>query len=330
MMNELYPIQFIPQFKERIWGGTRLAGTFGKKLPAGKPIGESWELSTVEDSVSLIANGFLEGNNLQEIIEIYMGDLMGEAVYEHFGDEFPLLFKLIDAEDILSVQVHPDDATAKAKHKAYGKNEMWYILDAEPGATIINGFNQDTNREEVARRLEDGSLAEILNEVEVKAGDVYFIPAGRIHAIGKGILLAEIQQSSDVTYRVFDWNRTDSEGNPRELHIELALDVLDYEATIYCKTNYKPELNKSVPVIQTPYFNMHLVKCSNPVRRDYTFLESFVVYFCTEGQVDVRVDGTNYGLQAGSCMLIPEEIKELEIIPLQESSLLEVYLPAKA
>lgn len=326
-MNALYPLKFKSQYKERIWGGNRLASLFQKNLPQGSKIGESWELSTVEDSSSIIENGYLQGNDLLEIIPLYMGDLMGDQVYERFGDEFPLLFKLIDAEDVLSVQVHPDDSVSKKRHSAYGKNEMWYVIDAEKDSILYNGFNKNLSKEEFLQRLEDGTVEEDLQAVPVKPGDVFYIPAGRIHAIGKGIVLAEIQQSSDVTYRVYDWNRKDSIGQPRELHLDLAVDVIDYQQNKETYSNYTPIWNKSIQVVKSPSFVSHFIQCNQAIERNYHFLDSFVVYFCVEGTLEVQSEGEAYPLTAGECMLIPAEIKELRLHPKGEAKLLEVYIP---
>ncbi|MEG2756019.1 MAG: type I phosphomannose isomerase catalytic subunit, partial [Mucinivorans sp.] len=208
----LYPLKFKPLYKERIWGGRELETTFGKKLPSGKVIGESWELSAVAGDVSVVSNGKLKGNNLQELIEIYMGDLVGENVYDRFGDEFPLLIKLIDAQDFLSIQVHPNDELSRQRHNAYGKTEMWYVIDHKPGAELFLGFNQEMTREKYIDYLNLGKLDELLTRYKVSKNSAYFIPAGAIHAIGKGILIAEIQQTSDITYRVFDFNRVDANG----------------------------------------------------------------------------------------------------------------------
>lgn len=326
-MQEIYPLKFKSIFKERIWGGQNLARQFKKALPAEKLIGESWELSTVEDNYSELKNGFLAGNNLQEMIEIYMGDLLGEQAYEKFGDEFPLLFKLIDAQDILSLQVHPDDQTARKRHQAYGKSEMWYVIDAEPGSKIINGFSEDINEEIFVRKLNDGTLSEVLQEIEVKAGDVFYIPAGRIHAIGKGILLAEIQQSSDVTYRIYDWGRTDSQGKSRELHTDLALSVIDYKACTNPFSHYRPIQNKSVNLVNCEKFITNLIMLDSEIHRDFEWVDSFVVYFCIEGEVILTYPEGEETINAGECLLIPASIRDLYLKSTKPSKILEVYLP---
>lgn len=224
----LYPLKFNPILKDKIWGGSKLKTVLNKDFSPLPNAGESWEISGVEGDVSVVSNGFLEGNNLEELIEIYMGDLVGDHVYENFGIEFPLLIKFIDANDVLSIQVHPDDVLSKERHNAFGKTEMWYVIEADKGSELIVGFNQKVDKDTYIKKLEEGRLEEILNNEPVAKGSCFFIPAGRVHAIGKGILLAEIQQTSDVTYRIYDFNRTDDKGTPRELHTELAVDAIDY------------------------------------------------------------------------------------------------------
>jgi mannose-6-phosphate isomerase len=203
-MNSLYPLKFTPVFKDKIWGGDKLKTILNKDFSDLPNCGESWEISAVQDDISVVSNGFLKGNNLEELIEVYMGDLVGEKVWEKFGCECPLLIKFIDANDNLSIQVHPNDELSAERHDAYGKTEMWYVVQADPGARLISGFSGKINKAEYLKYLGNGHLEDILNYEEVSAGDVFFIPAGRVHAIGKGIVVAEIQQTSDVTYRIFD------------------------------------------------------------------------------------------------------------------------------
>ncbi|MDR3245260.1 MAG: class I mannose-6-phosphate isomerase, partial [Prevotellaceae bacterium] len=214
---ELYPLKFRPIYKERVWGGNKLSTVINRTKPDKKPVGESWELSSVEENLSVVTNGFLKDNDIQELIETYMGDLVGDKVYEKFGIEFPLLFKLIDSAERLSVQVHPNDEIALKRHKAYGKTEMWYVIDASGNSPIYVGFNKKLDREEFAARVENGSLTEVMNVEEARKGDVFFLPAGRIHAIGEGLLIAEIQQTSDITYRIYDWGRENNPETAREM-----------------------------------------------------------------------------------------------------------------
>ena len=245
-MNNLYPLKFTPICKDKIWGGNKLNEILNKEYPELPNCGESWEISGVQDEVSVVSNGFLKGNSLEELIEVYMGDLVGEKVYEKFGIEFPLLVKFIDANDNLSIQVHPNDELSMERHDAFGKTEMWYVVQADPGAKLISGFNRKIDKEGYLKYFKNGQLEEILNYEEVKAGDVFFIPAGRVHAIGKGIVVAEIQQTSDVTYRIYDFNRVDDQGNPRELHTDLAIDAIAYEYEANYRTDYKALDNQSV------------------------------------------------------------------------------------
>lgn len=323
----LYPLKFTPILKERIWGGDKLKQVFGKNIPAGiEHCGESWELSGVDGSVSVVENGFLAGNSLQELCEIYMADLMGGKIFDKFGDEFPLLFKLIDANDVLSIQVHPNDDVAAQRHHAYGKTEMWYVIDAEHDAQLISGFNRNVEKAEYLQKLNEGNLVDILNFENVKAGDAFFIPAGRVHAIGKGILLAEIQQTSDITYRIFDWNRVDSSGKSRELHTDLALDVIDFNRVENAKIN--TSTSNSEQITTCNYFTVNRLLVDKKRERDYNFIDSFVVYICVEGEVTVEYGGEACEtLKKGETMLIPAEIKNIFLVPVKQSLILEVYIP---
>jgi mannose-6-phosphate isomerase len=324
---KLYPLKFVPILKERIWGGTRLSSLLHKNTGSMEHCGESWELSSVEEHVSVVTNGFLEGNNLQELIEIYMGDLVGEKVYERFGDEFPLLIKFIDAENDLSIQVHPDDKLSKERHNAYGKTEMWYVLDAEPGSQLNSGFNRTIDRHIYLEYLESGKLTEILNFEEVKKGDAFFIPAGRVHAIGKGIMIAEIQQTSDITYRIFDYNRTDKKGKHRKLHTELALDAIDFTSHPEYKTSYSVVRNESSRIISCNYFTTNLLEMDAPVSKEYSQLDSFKIYICVEGSCTLSWDEGSDSIFMGDTMLVPAGLEEYTLTPLTElCRLLEVYI----
>ena len=276
-MNILYPIKFRPILKDKIWGGSRLKNILNKSAASDK-CGESWEISAVEGNLSIVRNGFLAGNNLQELIEIYLGDLVGDKIYSQFGIEFPLLIKFIDANDILSVQVHPDDELARLRHDAYGKTEMWYVIEAEENAELIAGFNRTLDRETYLRHLQSKTLKEILNFEKVRKGDVFFTPAGRVHAVGAGILLAEIQQTSDITYRIYDWDRVDEQGNPRETHTELALDALDFKHSESYRTDYNSVMNLTTIVADCKYFTAGLLTFDQTVEKDYNFIDSFVIF----------------------------------------------------
>lgn len=319
----LYPIKFKPLFKERIWGGSKLASEMNKDLPKGVKIGESWELSGVEGDISVVSEGKLKGNNLQELIEVYMGDLIGDSVYEKYGVEFPLLIKLLDAQSNLSIQVHPDDEVAKERHNSYGKTEAWYILDCEPGASIYLGFKKKTSREEYLKAVEQGNLPDLLNKIEVKRGDSFFIQAGTVHALGKGVLVAEIQQTSDITYRIDDWGRVDDEGKPRELHTDLALDVIDFNAVGLKAKNPELKENKVVPIEDCKYFTINAIKVNQMMERIYLGLDSFVIYMALDGDMEIEYTGGKVSLKKGETILVPaqEDLVKLH----GEGTVLEVY-----
>lgn len=321
----LYPLKFEPILKDKIWGGNKLKKLFGKPTDTNK-LGESWELSGYEGDESIISNGILAGNNLTELIEIYMGELVGDKVYEQFGLTFPLLFKLIDANDYLSIQVHPGDEVAAERHNSFGKTEMWYVVDAEPNAELIIGFNKDCTQEEYLVALAGGQVEDLLQKVPVTQGDVFFIPAGLVHAIGKGVVVAEIQQSSDITYRIYDYKRTDDQGNERELHTEQALDVIDFSASTNPKTDYLIELNTIVPLVSCDYFTTNLIQFERPLTRNYGNLDTFVTYMCLNGSFIIEVKGETTIVNQGETVLIPACINEVGLIANQLTRLLEVYV----
>ena len=326
----LYPIRFKPLLKERIWGGKELLAKAkaGKatKIDPTKPYGESWELSAVEGDVSEVANGFLKKNNLEEIIEVYMGELIGDKIYEKYGLTFPLLIKSLDCHDVLSVQVHPDDKLAAERHNSYGKTEMWYVSGCKPGAALYVGFkNTAITREEYLQALNEDRLPEIMNRVEVKPGDVFFIPAGTIHALGKGCEVVEIQQTSDITYRVYDWNRVDDNGNPRELHTALAVDAIDFSKDgEACHIKYEKQTNKSVKMVDCPYFTTNVIALEGEKEFDYASLDSFVLYICTTGEADVTVGGVTEHITPYELVMIPADA---DVVSLKgNAKLLEVYI----
>lgn len=316
----MYPIKFKPQLKENLWGGKRLLdikkGQLPRSIDREKCYGESWDISGVKGSISKVANGFLKGNNLQEIIEVYMGELVGEEVFDNFGLDFPLLIKNLDCNDTLSVQVHPDDEMAAERHNSFGKTEMWYIADAEERAVIYLGFkNKNITREEYIRAVAEGTVADILQEVPVKKGDVFFIPAGTVHALAKGLNVIEIQQTSDITYRIFDWNRVDSEGKSRELHTALAVDAIDFESGVEeCRRTYEAIANKEVNIVDCDYFKTDMLVVDGVAEMDYCQRDSFTIYMCIEGDVKVCLDGEECEtLHTGEVMLIPAIANEVRI-----------------
>ncbi|MFH0758954.1 MAG: type I phosphomannose isomerase catalytic subunit [Bacteroidota bacterium] len=326
MEQSLYPIRFQPIYKKLIWGGEKLREEYGK-IDAPEMTGESWEISMVEDNISLVTNGFLKGNTLEEIIEIYMGDLVGDWVFEKFGTFFPILTKFIHSNDYLSIQVHPDDTYAMEHHGENGKTEMWYILEAEKDSKLIVGFRKDMDKAGFLRNLKEGTLVECMNFEPVKKGDVLFMPTGRVHALGPGIVLAEIQQTSDMTYRIYDWGRTGADGKPRELHIDHALNVMDFKRAGQYKTEYKAPLNTTATLVDCPYFTTQFMQFDQPVEKDYNLIDSFVIYMCMEGDVELHyAEGEAVVMQKGDSILIPAVLKELLIVPREQSTLLEIYM----
>ncbi len=322
----LYPLKFKPIFKEKIWGGKRLKTLFNKDFSPLPNCGESWELSGEKENLSVVENGFLAGNNISELIEIYMGELVGERVFENYGTAFPLLVKLLDTDSYLSIQVHPDDAYAMKHHRSPGKTEMWVVLDAQPGAEIITGFSQEVSKEQYTEYLNSGRLKEILNIEKATPGDVYYIPAGRIHAIGAGITLLEIQQSSDVTYRVYDWDRKDEKGNYRKLHTEQALEVLDFTTYDNYKTSYTLEENHVSELVKNPHFTTRMMEFTLEREIDYSFLDSFVIYSCIEGNCMINYSGGVEVMQAGNVVLIPAELKNITLTPQGKCKVVETYI----
>ena len=326
-MNELYPLKFKPIFKDKIWGGDKVKTLYGLNFDPLPNCGEVWSLSGYPENISLVQNGFLAGNDLDELIEIYMGDLLGEKVFEKFGERFPLLIKIIDSNDWLSIQVHPGDELAQKRHNGNGKTEMWYVLDAEKKAELISGFNRKVTKEEYLRHLEANTLKEILNFEKVETGDVFFMPAGRVHALGPGLVIAEIQQTSDLTYRIYDFGRLDDEGKPRQLHNDLALDAIDFNLYPDYKSHYLQKQNQTVSLVKSPYFITNILDFNKPVLKDYIALDSFVIYLCTSGSCKVISNGREENLVMGETMLIPAISGEIELIPSPSAKLLEVYIP---
>ncbi len=325
MENMLYPLKFEPILKEKIWGGKKLRDVLNKPTRSDQ-CGESWEISGVMQDVSVVSNGFLAKNDLSEVLEVYMADLIGEKVYERYGNEFPLLIKFIDANDDLSIQVHPDDELAKNRHHSFGKTEMWYVMEAEEDSNLIVGFNQEVDKEKYIEYVNSNKLTEILNFEPVVPGDVFFMPAGRVHAIGAGIMLAEIQQTSDVTYRIFDYNRKDASGQERELHTELAVDAIDYNFYDEYRTRYNSIDNKENIIVNCPYFTTNLIPLTSSLKKDIYALDSFVIYMCVEGRVRIEHSNGDETLKKGETILIPAALREFTLVPENKSKLLEIYI----
>ena len=323
----LYPLKFKPVFKEKIWGGNRIQDKLGLDFSPLPNCGEAWVLSGVDECQTVVANGFLAGNDLNEILEIYMDELVGEKVYEKHKNEFPILVKFIDANDWLSIQVHPDDELAARRRIGNGKTEMWYILDADPNAELISGFNRKMDKDTYQKYAHKNSLKEILNFEKVDKGDVFYIPAGRVHALGPGILLAEIQQTSDTTYRIYDWDRVDSSGKPREMHTQLALDAIDFSTPDSYRTKYNPVVNRLTPVVNSQYFTTNLLIFNKKTEKDYSGLDSFVIYICVAGEIELTTDEGNYQLSMGEIILLPAVTGIVSLSPSTESKILEVFIP---
>lgn len=322
---KLYPLKFKTIFKDKIWGGQKIKTYLGKDFSPLPNCGETWEISGVKSDVSVVENGDLAGKSLSSILETHKGDLVGKQIYEKFGNEFPLLVKFIDANDDLSIQVHPDDELAKKRHNSFGKTEMWYVIQADQGASLIAGFNQKVNEEIYIEKLNSGKLGDILNKEEVKAGDVFFLPAGRVHTIGKGLLIAEIQQTSDITYRIYDFDRVDDKGNKRELHTEEALAALDYEVYPEYKSIYEKKLNEPVHVVSCPYFSTNILEFTQSVTRNYLF-DSFVIHVCVQGAYTLNYGDESLNVKMGDCVLIPASIDKVSMDTQTGFKILECYI----
>lgn len=325
-MNKLYPLKFKPVFREKIWGGKKLKEVLGMNCGDISKCGEAWVLSGVQQNETVVSDGFLAGNELNELVEIYMDDLVGEKVFEKHKNEFPILVKFIDANDYLSIQVHPDDDLAQKRGLGNGKTEMWYIISADEGAELISGFSKEVDKKAYLHHLQNKTLNEILNFEKVKPGDVFFMPAGRVHALGPGILMAEIQQTSDTTYRIYDYDRVDDNGNKRDLHTEEALDAIDFNVYDDYKSQYQKIKNKSVEIVNQPYFTTNIMDLNQPLVRNYEMLDSFVIFTCVQGQAGVKYHGGEVSIKMGECLLIPNEIMEVKIIPSSEIKILETFI----
>lgn len=318
---KLYPLQFDAILKERIWGGTKLK-TYLNKPITSSITGESWEISTVENDVSVVANGYLKGKSLTDLINEYSESLLGKKVYQQFGKQFPLLFKYLDAQEDLSIQVHPNDILAKERHNSFGKTEMWYVMQADDDARLIVGFNKASSPTAYLESLENKTLLSILDSIKVKKGDVFFLETGTVHAIGAGIVIAEIQQTSDITYRLYDFDRLDASGNKRELHLDLALDAINYNL-VDAEKSYTTATNVSNEMVNCPYFTTNFIPLdgSMEVAKDGN---SFTVYMCVDGNFELEFNNETYQYQTGNSVLIPAALASYKISG--KASLLEIYI----
>ena len=324
--NRLYPLIFKPILKSVIWGGSDIC-RFKQIKPVQDGIGESWEISGVPHSVSVIANGPLAGESLDQLLVRTKEQLVGKRNYDRFGDTFPLLIKFIDARDDLSIQVHPDDRLAKERHDSFGKTEMWYVIHAAPGAFLYSGFDQQITPDEYIQTIQDNTFTDKLKKHDVKKGDVFFLPAGRVHAIGAGCFIAEIQQTSDITYRIYDFDRRDAAGNPRELHTELAKEAIDFKLHSSYKTDYEQNKNHPVKLVSCPYFTTHLLEIDRQMERSYETLDSFVIYICMEGSCLLQDNkGNRVTLRQGETLLLPANTASVTIQPGEVTRLLETFI----
>lgn len=322
-VSPLYPLKFQPLLKEKVWGGNKLNILFHKSESGN--IGESWEISGVEENVSEVSNGKLKGKNLNWLLDIYKGELVGEKIYKNFGNIFPLLFKFIDAREDLSVQVHPNDVLANARHKSFGKTEMWYILDVEENGRLILGFNKNVDKKKYLNSLSEKQIPDILNVLPVKEGDAFIIEPGTVHAIGAGVLLAEIQQTSDVTYRIYDWDRPDTDGKLRGLHTDLALEAIDFSKS-KSKLDYSQGVDLPHLIGTTDFFSVNKLDLSKNYVRNLENIPSFTVYMCLKGSALIETGSFSESIHKGETILIPAQLPEIKFIT-NSASFLEVYIP---
>jgi mannose-6-phosphate isomerase len=327
-MTQLYPLKFKTIFKEKLWGGDKIKTILNKDFSPLANCGETWEISGVEGDVSVVSNGELKGKNLNEILASYKADLVGKFVLNEYPDEFPLLVKFIDAAKDLSIQVHPNDELAEQRHGCKGKSEMWYIFQADEDSSLISGFNQNLTKTSYLEQLNNGGLEAILNREPIVSGDVFYLPAGRVHTIGKGLLLAEIQQTSDVTYRIYDFDRIDKNGQQRELHTDLALDALDFTKQEEYKTSYIDKVNNVVELAKTPYFSTNKLWFNRTTVRDYSNLDCFVIYLCFEGEFNIKCSNGTINVKKGEAILLPATMSQVELEVIEEFQLLESYIEA--
>lgn len=319
-----YPIKFEPILQEKIWGGSKLKDLLLKKSTSDA-IGESWEISGVEGHISVVNNGIYKGASITDLIKDHQQEFVGRKNYEQFGDEFPLLIKYLDAQTDLSVQVHPDDTMAREAHNSFGKTEMWYIMDREDDATIINGFKDKKVTTNSLRAITKDNVDQILNKQKVNKGDAFFIPAGKVHAIGAGVLAAEIQQTSDITYRVYDWDRVDSAGNKRELHMEESIKAVKRNESPLNEIPNPTSIPNSKVLASCPYFTSTVIKLDEPTTMDYTTKDSFVIYMCVEGSLEITINDATETVQKGETVLIPANATQVVLEP-KDARILEVYI----
>lgn len=323
----MYPLKFEPILKQTLWGGDKIV-PFKHLNSDLRGVGESWEISGVEEDESIVANGPDKGLTLTDMIRRYREELVGEANYARFGNKFPLLIKFIDAKQDLSIQVHPSDELAKKRHNSFGKTEMWYVVGADNGAKLRSGFSEEITSKEYKERVHDNTITDVLQEYNIHSGDVFFLPAGRVHSIGAGAFIAEIQQTSNITYRIYDFNRKDANGNTRELHTDLAREAINYEVLDDYRTAYEPVENEPVELVACPYFTTTLYDMTEEITCDYSELDSFVIFICLDGSCTIRDnEGNELLMKAGETLLFPATVQDITITPTEGSvKLLETYV----
>lgn len=321
----MQPIKFKPILKTTIWGGCKIPRIRHISGLEDKRIGESWEISGLEGSESVVDGGFYDGMSLSRLVGTLKGKLVGEENYRRFGNRFPLLIKFIDARQDLSIQVHPDDETALRHGIVNGKNEMWYLLDSEPYASLRCGMKEELSADDITKKVADGTICDSITQYNVKAGDCFYIPAGRVHSIGAGCLIAEIQQTSDTTYRLYDYNRRDSNGNLRQLHVRQATECIDYTVREDYRQTYKREKNVRVPLVECKYFKTSLYDIDHILQLDYSDLDSFVILICVKGSGTFTDDVGNIAtIQECETVLVPAMTTALEVKG--NLQLLETYI----
>jgi len=323
MLKKLYPIKFTPILKDKIWGGQKLKTILNKNSDLPN-VGESWELSDVEGDTSIVCNGSLKGQSLKQLLDTYKEDLIGLQNYRIFQNKFPLLIKFIDAKEDLSIQLHPNDELAAKRHNSFGKTEMWYVFQADKDSNLIVGFNQEMTPEKYLKHLNDKTLTKILNFDKVKEGDTYFVEVGRVHAIGAGVMVAEIQQTSDITYRVYDWDRVDGDGNERELHNDLAIEAFDFDMPDNFRITYDKTPNQSNEMVSCPYFTTNYLKINQTLKKVNKH-DSFIIYMCVDGEAEIITEGFSESIKKGETILLPAAIENYEISS-KNVTLLEVYV----
>lgn len=320
---KVYPIKFSPILKEKIWGGNKLNKVLGKPS-IGDNVGESWEISDVNGNVSVVNNGFYKGQNLKELLTEHKHNFVGKNNFENFGTNFPLLIKFLDAKTDLSVQVHPDDKMAKKYHDSFGKTEMWYIMDSDADSNIVLGLKDKNTNPKMLNHITAENVESIFNREQVKKGDSYFIPAGKIHAIGAGVLAAEIQQTSDITYRVYDWDREDTHGKKRELHTKLA-EKATKQFDSNGKSNYTINQDNTANLASCEYFTTNILDINSVQEKCYSHLDSFIIFMCVEGSASISVDGHTEIVNTGETILLPAKAEKV-VFNTNNAKLLEVYV----